>query len=311
MNHQVTDYPDQILRPQLAAYGTNAAFTEELCSTVERQMSSALKHWKDVPFRNALMLLVSEEAPFYQPDAPLEVKSFVVLTLRNSPFESLQSKDFQKTGLRKKLTDSQVIKVTSAAVRYFKDADLSAIDPPDCAEDIYFSLSQRYPVAWNALYALANCPENTCSFPPARHKGDIDSLIGLHHAASDGSGSGYSVKDGYDADIESTLAEQLQAVLNARTIPFFSDSFKMISRNPELLMKVLEFLLANDLTYVSTNYLIENGHAEKRKNILKALHLTSKDVAPLIRHCTNTNGISPRHRKFLLDIREMLLQEGL
>ena len=28
MNHQVTDYLDQILRSQLAAYGTNAALTE-------------------------------------------------------------------------------------------------------------------------------------------------------------------------------------------------------------------------------------------------------------------------------------------
>ena len=32
MNHQVTDYPDQILRPQLAAYGANAAFTERHCT---------------------------------------------------------------------------------------------------------------------------------------------------------------------------------------------------------------------------------------------------------------------------------------
>lgn len=308
MNNKITDYFKNVLQPQLSDYGADITFINKLCDTVETQMYSALKHWNDIAFRNVLMLLVSEEAPFYRPDAPIEIKSFVVLTLRDSPFESLQSVNFKQTGLKKILTDSQVIKITSAAVDYFKDSDLLSFDESSCKpfDDIYFTLSQKYPVAWNALSALANSDKNSVTFTPIKGNYNINDIIDLKNKTSGEPTNGMSKKDGFDTTIEPALTTQLQEVLSLK-IPFFSDCFKLISRNPDLVLQVLEFLFVNDLTFVSSNYLIRNGYAERRKNILKAVHLTSNDFSPVIKHCSNTNGISAEHRQILLRTREAYL----
>lgn len=106
--------------PQLTGFGASGQFIEHVCWTVEKQMLSALYHWTDIPFRKALLLLASEEGTFYEPGGKTEVKCFVVLTLRNSPFETMQSESYQETGLSKSLSDAQIKVVTSAAIVYFK-----------------------------------------------------------------------------------------------------------------------------------------------------------------------------------------------
>lgn len=299
MIKEVSHYLNNVLRPKLLSSGVNLQFTEETIAVIERQMVSALNVWQNEEFKNTLMLLVSEEAPFYQPDAPLEVKSFVVLTMRNSPFETVQSDAYAKTGLKTMIDDSSVIKFTSEAVNFFKSFDLSTLHDDSTEENLYINLSKEYAVAWNALQKLANSSERICTFPPLS-RADADTFSAQFKCSSPQKPSfTTSVKDGFDCTVEPRLAEGLNIAVSPEGY-FFSDCFKMVSRNHKLLLSVLEYLLVNNSTFVSTNYLITNGRAEKRKNIIKAAH-SEKEMK---KHLTNLNGISPEHRKLLLLTRE-------
>ena len=108
-------------------------------------------------------------------------------------------------------------------------------------------------------------------------------------------------KDGFDETVEPLLAERINySVTNGVT--FFVDSFKFLSRNPKLLLSVIEELLAKGTTFATCNYYLTNGHVERRKNVIKAAH-NEKEFR---KHLTNLNGISPSHRKILIGIREEL-----
>ncbi len=261
-------------------------------------MLSALRHWSDEGFRNTLMLLVSEEAPFYQPEgASLSVRSFVVLTVRNSPFETLQSKAFRDTGLSAELTVSQIVKLTRAAVEYFAQLDPATLycEAEFQGEDLYGTLSRDYPVAWSALYALANTTERVVDYPPAERPEAEEFSREIEGERHSEKLSRYVVKDGFDGTMDSALSKHLYHCKKQKAA-FFSDCFKMISRNPALLLRVLEYILISGIPYVSTNYFLSNGHVERRKNILKAAH----SLKEAEKHISNTNGISPLHRQYLL-----------
>ncbi len=83
MNVVVKDYLDKILKPQLKLYKVSAGDIDGICDVISEQMHSALYHWSEM--KNVFITLTEEEAFFYKPDAPLEIKAFVVLTVRNSP----------------------------------------------------------------------------------------------------------------------------------------------------------------------------------------------------------------------------------
>lgn len=304
MSKEVSQYVTDVLRPQLLSFGVDSQYIEEISHVVETQMLSALQSWNQEEFRKTLMLLVSEEAPFYQPDAPLEIKSFVVLTLRNSPFESLQSKAYAETGLKHELSDAQVIRLTGDAIRFFRDYRLETLADNAATvsiENIYSNLAENYPVAWNALKELANSLENTCSFPALTRIDAEEYSTKILCLATEKTSGIRSIKDGFDKNIEPTLAQQLKYVFNSNSY-FFVDCFKMLSRNPELLFSVLEFLLINSIPFVSVNYYLSNGYAEKRRNILKAAH-NNKEIK---KHLSNMNGISQLHRNLLTSLHESL-----
>ncbi len=300
MNNMITGYFRDLLQPELATLGVNDEFIRHLLRVVYTQMSSALRHWNDVRFRNTLMLLVSEEAPFYQPEkASLAVRSFVVLTLRNSPFESLQSRTYAQTGLLTPLSVSQITHLTKNAVTYFDRfnfTDMQGTDGNGCS-DIYLQLAQAYPVAWNALQELANCPKQSCDFEPMSNALRVDPVFNSDRHSL---GTAYTLvrKDGYDETPDEGLIDQVQ-FCRKNGMALFSDCFKMISRNPMLVLRVLEYLLANRIPYVSTNYYIANGHAEKRKHILKAAH----NQQEADKHLTDLRGISPMHREILTSVK--------
>ncbi len=298
MCEEVTYYLNDVLKPKLKSCGADEEFINYTLTVIERQMYSALNHINDGEFFNTLSLIVSEEAPFYQPDAPTEVKSFVVLTVRNSPFESFQSKDYKKAGLTKPLSDSEVIKITSEAVKYFSRFDLKSLSVKNCENDVYETLSLKYPTAWNALKNLACSPANICDFQPftlpVNIKISAEKIKELNNNID-------VKKDGFDETVEPLLAERINySVTNG--VPFFVDSFKFLSRNPKLLLSVIEELLAKGTTFATCNYYLTNGHVERRKNVIKAAH-NEKEFR---KHLTNLNGISPSHRKILIGIREEL-----
>ncbi len=301
MSKVVSDYLTNVLSPQLRKFEVPEQYLQYLCEVVEKQMISALQLWNDEEYKNVFMLLVSEEAPFYQPDASTETKSFVVLTLRNSPFESLQSEAFLKTGLKKELSSSQVIKLTSSAVQFFKDYNLGTLEdrPIDLKDNIYFNLSNKYPIAWNALKALANSKDNICAYPRYTKVDEKNFSNDLFKKIIPSESFTISIIDGYSENIEQGLAQQIKNALDQHSC-FYTDCFKMASRNPEVLLSILEILLANSVPFVTANYYLTNGHVERRKNILKAAH----SIAEMKKHLSNVNGISQTHRKVLNDLNE-------
>ena len=95
----VSHYLNHILTPRLRGYGVTEQFLLYTVSTIHTQMTSLLRHWNDRAFRNTVLLLGMEEGSFYEPPAKIEVRCFVVATIRNSPIEMLQSNSYAEAGL--------------------------------------------------------------------------------------------------------------------------------------------------------------------------------------------------------------------
>lgn len=74
------------------------------------------------------MLLGSEEGPFYEPAGKADVKCFIVVTLRNSPIETIQSDNYVSAGMQNSLSSQDVKEITSGAIRFFNPLDF-----PPCA----------------------------------------------------------------------------------------------------------------------------------------------------------------------------------
>lgn len=159
-------YISRILIPELTKFGVSESGIKAVSDFVSSQMISALYNWEDDIFRKTLLLLVSEEAPFYTPAENTDVNGFVVLTIRNSLFESLQSNNYARYGLRERLSNEQIVKITSAAIKHFNKVDLEGDDDSEYQgeKDTYWILSQKYPVAWNSLTAIANTEQQTVRF---------------------------------------------------------------------------------------------------------------------------------------------------
>ncbi len=130
----VSHYLKNILTPALLRYGVAQSFVIYTAETIAMQMNSLLYHWKDNSFRKTVLFLGLEEGSFYEPAVKTDIRCFVVVTLRNSPVEVLQSDAYQEAGLKKELSNKEVKEITSAAVQYFsrqnfeemcKQADIS------------------------------------------------------------------------------------------------------------------------------------------------------------------------------------------
>ena len=123
----VPHYLNDILAPRLRGYGASEQFLLHAIDIIHSQMTSLLRHWDDRAFRNTCLLLGMEEGSFYEPPAKLEVRCFVVVTIRNSPIETLQSTAYAEAGLRQGLTSKEVKEITSEAIRYFSKQNFTEL----------------------------------------------------------------------------------------------------------------------------------------------------------------------------------------
>jgi hypothetical protein len=76
--------------------------------------------------------------------------------------------------------------------------------------------------------------------------------------------------------IEPSLQRVLRLVLHGIVPALFSDSFKMITRNPAKLFEVLEFVLCQDRAVVTHNYYVRNGYVARRSPLLRPAHTTQQ-----------------------------------
>src|SRR5689334_21674712 len=92
MTEPIDEYLDTILTPQLEHLGVQAfpGAIEAVVRDIRLRLQSVLSRWHDKQTRNTFLLLGREEGAFYEPrSAPLEVRAFVVVTVRNSLLEDL------------------------------------------------------------------------------------------------------------------------------------------------------------------------------------------------------------------------------
>lgn len=79
------------------------------------------------------------------------------------------------------------------------------------------------------------------------------------------------IEDGMTFEFNDKLIDVLNIVIKDK-MPFFTESFKFLSRNFEKLLLTIEYILQNGGTYVTFNYYISNGYISKRTELLKSAH---------------------------------------
>jgi hypothetical protein len=307
MSHATIEtYLSDVLKPRLGALAVPVQLVDDVVDSVRTQMISCIFHWNDEDFRGALLMTGEEDGAFYLPKANADVRSFVVVTIRNSALESVHADSYNPPGQGRRLTADDIKAITSAAIEYFSKVDFSEIakeiDAPE--NDRYADLAQRYPAAWDALGGLAYASSNNIAIieydpiafdakPNLRNLRFKKAVSGLFF--DDTPSKFYQVTDdGYSLTIDHGLKQALQISIDGK-VPFIGDSLKGISRNLEKLLTIIEYVLGHDLWIVTTNYFIVNGHVERRPKLLKPGH----DQADMRRNFQNGVGLTKHHKGWL------------
>src|SRR5215467_14454500 len=155
MTDAIDVYLDTILTPQLEHLAVQAfpGAIEAVVTDIRLRLQSVLSRWHDKQTRNTLLLLGREEGAFYEPrSASLEVRTFVVVTVRNSlledlgiPGASLIPADIPEE--EKPMQEADVRTITEAAIRYWQTIDMPGLQvaPPAAADDPFGHLRTDAP----------------------------------------------------------------------------------------------------------------------------------------------------------------------
>ncbi len=163
-------YTQSVLLPQLRALSLSKRQRAIVLEDVSRRLESLLFHWSDLAFRRTILMLGTEEASFWEPSiASLEIRSLVVVAVRNSLIEDLgESHPYTKVleSRKKQLPDEQMPLITSEATKYFEAANLDVV-PVQPKKDLFGDLHRRFPIAWDALSLLSGSSEHEigCELP--------------------------------------------------------------------------------------------------------------------------------------------------
>ena len=296
----VSHYLNQILAPRLRSYGVSERFLLYTIDIINTQMTSLLRHWDDRVFRNTVLLLGLEERSYYDPPCKIDVRCFVVVTIRNSPIETIQSNAYAEAGLSKYLSNQDVKDLTSEAIRYFSAQDFAAMckqAKSSTKTDLYLHLKQQHPVTWTALEKLATTSAKAVDYPKVSIDKAfvLDNLDGDAEIAVESGKLEVGIYDGYTPEIEPPLKAYLKMLLEGPNGMLVVDSLKSLTRNITKLLDVLEFLLTRGLIFASTNYYLENGHVERRIKPLRAGHSTIE----MQKNTSNLAGLGYRHKTAL------------
>lgn len=248
-------------------FGAKPSFANEARDNVRMQICSLLAHWSDVEFRNTLLVIGREEGDYYKPYSA--VNPFVVVTIRNSMLENLHSVNHLQTGLKRNIGPDEIKRITQQAIRHFGNVNFDELARTvniSADADCYGGLPEKYPIAWEALRQLGNSREQVISYQPVTQSEEL-LLAGtksLSPAQERANSRTRTVLDGYSNGIEPALQAYLDDVQNAELDCMCFDSFKMLTRNIDKLMRVLNHVLACNGEFVTANCFITNGYIEQR-----------------------------------------------
>ncbi|TWH46761.1 hypothetical protein [Sporomusa sp. KB1] len=307
--NSLDNYIIEHLIPRLNSYSLNKKIVSIVAEDINNRLQAIINRWNDPYFRRTVLFTGVEEANFYSPQAKLDIKSIVVLGVRNSLLEDIAStnQEAKKFALEKPvIQDEHIIHFTGDAIRCFKDVNFEKlaqnIQPGD--SNPYEHLKDHYPFAWAALWALTKTIGNESRFPPVRESNTIDYIPTIIRPLADQNTNKVeaTIMSGMDPTIDNNLLRNLQAIANKHVNIFFVDSFKMLSRNPDKLFKVIDFVLRHGSSFVSFNYFINNGYVSRRRSLLKPAHLTKEIRYKLHK----SDGLTKNHRDALNNVKSSL-----
>jgi len=295
MMNQLDNYLINVLSKQLKEYEMTDSVCERITSNIKVQMLSLLQYWQDEEFRNTILTIGLEEATFYKPNAKIEIKCFVVVTIRNSLLETLASDGYKKLYAKRMITDDEIQKITSAAIEYFAKIDFKSLKETldfNGIDNIYKTLKETYPVAWRALSVIGNTSKKTCRYDKGEKTSNND-LINLISCDDCEQVRKFNkvIMSGYDETLDEELVKILKSAYSKPGYVFYSNCFKMISRNVRKLFRVIDFLLCSDATIITINYYITNGYIEIRRPFIRPAHTSNGNYAEL----KNFKGLSSKH----------------
>lgn len=293
----IQGYTQSVLLPQLRSLGLNKRQREVVVEDVTQRLESLLSHWSDLPFRRTVLVLGTEEASFWEPrSADLEIRSLVVVAVRNSLVTDLNASQAYTKELRSPkelLPDERMPRITGEAIKYFQTANLDAVRVRP-RRDLFGSLPRRFPNAWHVLSALGNSSDSeiACELPRA----DAEPM---DFSLSRGSADMHTViESGIDPGLDSYLANVLRLIERGEAGVFFSFAFKGITRNPEKLLSIVDHILRYGGAVVTPNYLLSPTYLARRNPLLRPAHNTSEIAAQV----ANPDGLSDRHKAALVSL---------
>ncbi len=291
-------YTWNILKKQLQKFKVSNIALYNIINNVKEQISSMIANWKDLEFRNALLILGSEEGTFYEPKNDL-IANMVVVTIRNSLLEGISSISYREYGSSSYLDDSAIKEITSEAIKYFSKIDLETLSANISLDhNFYKEIADKYPTAIKALIELAKCTEENREhdYVPLQrdHPFELEEL----NIFSKGEVTTMNCESGIDASFNSSLCQLLKNIQAGKQQVFLTDCFKMCTRNFEKLLKILEVILTHHAVFLTSNYLLLNGYVARRKNLIKAAH-TEEEFLKNKKHLPD---ISEKYKQQLLEV---------
>ena len=268
-----------------------------------------LSRWHDLRTRNTILLLGREEGAFYEPrSASLEVRAFVVVTVRNSlledlgiPGASLIAADVPEA--EKLMQEADVRPITEAAIRYWQTIDLPGLQvlPPAAADDPFGRLRKDAPHAYHVLSSLANARERTITFAPCQAPRPSLPKATVEHGPEERS----VVLSGITPEFDTFMVSSLRAIRNGRLQYLYSDSWKWLTRHPGKLYRALDFALAHGGTVVTQNYLLTATMACKRQGFVRPAH-TVDEFYTKLHDARLLDGLELPHQSVLATISKEL-----
>lgn len=114
----IQEYLSDLLNNQLGEI--KYRYRVKIVEDIKNRMCSLLSRWEEEDFRRTVLFVTDEEALFYEPPAPDDVRRFVVATIRNSMLEVAASVNCSQFKMPESLSNEKVKSITSNAICYFR-----------------------------------------------------------------------------------------------------------------------------------------------------------------------------------------------
>jgi hypothetical protein len=310
---ELDNYFKEILIPILQSKEVEKNVIEKVTDDINQRFLSLISNWTNEEFRKTILFIGKEEAKFYKPKVLKDdIKAFVVVTIRNSLLEEIGSTEESaiNIGLKKQINlDEIMLEITSTAATYFSNIIIEELSnkSPQTLNEHFVDLHEKYPVAWNAiknLSNLSNTNKQDCFFTPINMPEIRINQLKKSKRKSLGE---TVVLSGMDQEFDLQLIEYFREIKNNPRSPFFTDSFKAITRNLDKLFLTIEFLLRIKSPVVTFNFYIENGYVAMRRNWVKPFHYSYQIKEKLVRD--KFDDCVKKHKEALIDIRRQMISE--